>query len=284
MSRSIRSFALLGVFGVLIGAAVIAARAADAAKPNTLTADEIADGWLLLFDGESIYGWTPSSKADWKVTDGVISVSSGEKGLLCTTCQWADYVFKVDFRAPAATNSGVFLRTPKEPKDPKSDCYELNIATPEVSPFFTGSFVGREKSSVEKFDESWHTFEVTADKGRLIVKLDGREVLDYTDPQPVAKGHIGLQFNSGKVEFRNVKLKPQGHSSIFNGKDLGGWKVVEARDRQKSRFTVTEAGEINVKNGPGALESEGRYGDFVLQFDVLSNGKHLLPLDTRPIQ
>ncbi len=38
---------------------------------------------------------------------------------------------------------------------------------------------------------------------------------------------------------------------------------------------MTDAGEINVKNGPGALESEGRYGDFVLQFDVLSNGKHL---------
>jgi hypothetical protein len=273
MFRSIASRALLGVFAVLV--AVLSSRAADTAAPNTLTADEIADGWLLLFDGESMYGWKPSSKADWKVADGVISVSSGEKGLLCTTCQWANYVFKVDFRAPKTTNSGVFLRTPTEPKDPKSDCYELNIAAPEVSPFFTGSFVGREKSSVKEFDESWHTFEVTADKARLVVKLDGREVLTYTDPNPVTKGHIGLQFNSGKVEFKNVKLKPLGLSNIFNGKDLEGWKVVEAPDRQKSRFSVTDAGEINVKNGPGALESEGRYGDFALQFDVLSNGKHL---------
>ncbi len=88
-------------FAVLIAVFGISAFAysADTAKPNTLTADEIADGWLLLFDGESMYGWEPSSKADWKVAGGVISVTSGEKGLLCTTSQWADYVFKVDFRA-----------------------------------------------------------------------------------------------------------------------------------------------------------------------------------------
>ncbi len=73
--------------------------AADAPQANALTAEEIADGWLLLFDGESLYGWEPSSKADWKVADGIIGVTSGEKGLLCTTCQWADYVFKADFRA-----------------------------------------------------------------------------------------------------------------------------------------------------------------------------------------
>ena len=26
-------------------------------KPNTLTAKEIADGWILLFDGETTFGW-----------------------------------------------------------------------------------------------------------------------------------------------------------------------------------------------------------------------------------
>ena len=32
---------------------------AEEAKPNTLTKQEIADGWLLLFDGESAFGWNP---------------------------------------------------------------------------------------------------------------------------------------------------------------------------------------------------------------------------------
>src|SRR5262249_39243105 len=30
---------------------------ADEPKPNTLTPKEIADGWILLFDGETTFGW-----------------------------------------------------------------------------------------------------------------------------------------------------------------------------------------------------------------------------------
>src|SRR5438552_6915284 len=29
----------------------------DKPKPNTLTPKEIADGWILLFDGETTFGW-----------------------------------------------------------------------------------------------------------------------------------------------------------------------------------------------------------------------------------
>ncbi|MEX2141504.1 MAG: DUF1080 domain-containing protein [Pirellulales bacterium] len=246
--------------------------AAQEAKPNTLNENELADGWISLFDGETLYGWEPSSKADWKVTNGVISVGAGEKGLLCTTSEFADYVFKVDFRAPAATNSGVFLRTPTVPKNPAEDCYELNIATPAVSPFPTGSFVQREKATTKSFDEDWHTFEVTAYGARWIVQLDGQPVLEYTDQKPLGRGRIGLQFNEGKVEFKNVKLKPLNLKTIFNGRDLAGWQAVEPN---KSQFTVTDKGELNVKNGRGALESQQSYGDFVLQLECFSNGKHL---------
>ena len=93
-----------------------------------------------------------------------------------------------------------------------------------------------------------------------------------TGGRPLGRGRIGLQFNEGKVEFKNVKLKPLGMASIFNGKDLAGWHTVEPN---KSQFTVTKAGELNVKNGRGALESEKSYGDFVLQLECFSNGKHL---------
>jgi len=255
-----------------------AALAADA-KPNTLTAQELADGWISLFDGESLYGWEPATKADWQVKDGAIVVTGGEPGLLCTTSEFADYVLRCDFKAPANTNSGIFLRTPAKPKDPASDCYELNIATPEVSPWPTGSLVERAKAkpqpSQTTSDDAWHTLEVTADAGRFIVKLDGEAVLDYTDAKPIKRGLIGLQLNKGRAEFKNIKLKPLGTRSIFNGKDLSGWKVFPGEGKDKSIYSVTPAGELNVKNGPGSLESEGQYADFVLQLEVFSNGKHL---------
>ena len=257
---------------VTICAAIALGGTQAKAAENTLSSEELAEGWILLFDGETDYGWKATSEANWQVADGAISVSSGEKGLLATTSEFADYVLKVDFRAAQGTNSGVFLRTPPKPEDPARDCYELNIAAPDVSPFPTGSFVARQKRSDGADTDGWRTFEVTAAGGAFTVKLDGEEVLSYIDPQPIPRGRIGLQFNSGKVEFRNVKLKPLSLEPIFNGRDLAGWTVFPGK---ASVFSVTPEGDLNVKNGNGQLESQGTYADFVLQLEVFSNGKHL---------
>lgn len=243
-----------------------------AAEHNTLSQEELDAGWILLFDGQTLFGWQPASKADWNVAGGVISVSSGEKGLLNTTSQFGDFVFKADFRSPPETNSGIFLRTVQQPKNPAGDCYELNIAGKAISPFPTGSFVARQKADGEHESAEWQSFEVTARGGEFTVKLDGKVVLSYTDSQPLRRGHIGLQYNSGKVEFRNVKLKPLGLAGIFNGKDLAGWKTYPD---MKSVFSVTPGGALNVKNGKGQLESEGQYADFVLQLEIISNGEKL---------
>jgi hypothetical protein len=241
-------------------------------KPNALSEQELNDGRILLFDGETTFGWKANSDANWKVADGVISVDGGTKGLLNTTTPLGDYVLKVDFRAPHGTNSGVFLRTPLEPKDPAKDCYELNIADESVSPFPTGSFVGRQKATGTHDTTAWRTFTVKAQGGHFTVSIDGEKVLDYQDPQPLGRGYIGLQFNEGKVEFRNVKLKPLGLESIFNGKDLAGWKEFPGK---ASKFSVTPEGWLNVKNGNGQLETELQVADFVLQTEVFSNGVFL---------
>ncbi len=251
---------------------VFAAHAFAEQAPNTLTEQELNDGWILLFDGETTFGWKANSDANWKVADGVISVDSGDKGLLNTTSLFGDFVLKVDFRAPQGTNSGVFLRTPVQPKNPATDCYELNIADDNVSPFPTGSFVNREKATGTHDTTTWRTFTVKAEAGHFTVDVDNEQVLDYIDPAPLGRGYIGLQFNQGRVEFRNVKLKPLGLVPIFNGKDLAGWKVFPDK---KSVFSVTPEGWLNVKNGNGQIEYQQPVADFVLQTDVFSNGVFL---------
>jgi hypothetical protein len=246
----------------------------QAAEHNTLTKEELADGWILLFDGQTDFGWKATSKANWKVASGVISVSEGEAGFLYQTTQFGDFALKVDFRADQATNSGVFLRTSPQPKDPTKDCYELNIAAPDVSPFPTGSFVGRQKCDPYAGKDDWQTFKVTARGASFEIRLDDQKVLTYTDANPLGRGFISLQFNKGRVEFRNIKLQPLGLKSIFSGKDLAGWKV-HPGEKNKSAYTVTPEGWINVRNGPGQLESEGQWADFALQLEVFCGGKGL---------
>src|SRR5690606_25361317 len=141
-----------------------------------------------------------------------------------TTSQFGDFELKVDFRSPAGTNSGVFLRTSPHPKDPARDCYELNIADEGTTPFPTGSFVGRQKAEGKHDSTDWQSFYLKAEGGHFTVSIDGQQVLDYTDPKPLGRGYISLQLNQGPVQFRNIKLKPLGLKPLFNGKDLTGWK------------------------------------------------------------
>ncbi len=244
-----------------------------AAAPNALTPEELAEGWILLFDGETTFGWKAATGANWKVADGTLTADAGEPGLLCTTTQFGNCVLRVDFRAAKGANSGVFLRTPPDPKPQEvaDKCYEVNIADP-TSPFPTGSLVRRKRCAESQESSNWRTFEITADGGRFLVKLDGKPILEYRDPKPIGRGHIGLQFREGKIEFRNLKLKPLGMVSLFNGRDLSGWRI---HPENKSRWTVTPEGRLHLENGKGQLETEREYADFTLQLEVLVNGKSL---------
>ncbi|PQO36040.1 DUF1080 domain-containing protein [Bremerella cremea] len=262
---------LVVAFSLVVFSAASLASAAYGQETPGLSSEEIEDGWISLFDGKSLFGWRAMTKTDWKVVDGTIEVTSGEIGLLSTTTQFADYLFRVDFQAEENTNSGIFLRTSPNPKSPTYDCYELNIAPPSNA-FPTGSLVGREKATPDCKPGEWHTFEVRCQGPVMEVKLDGEVVSTLDDKDYLGKGFIGLQHNGGKVQFKNICLKPLGLKSIFNGKDLSGWKTYPEMDTQ---FTVTEEGAIHAKNGPGQLETEQAYADFVLQMEAKTNAENL---------
>ena len=101
-----------------------------------------------------------------------------------------------------------------------------------------------------------------------MVKLDGNQVLEYTDPRPLGRGHIGLQFNRGPIAFRNIKLRPLGLELLIKDCKLDGWKILNA-----GKFTFAPTGELNVRGGPGQLESERQFADFVLQTEIYAGSK-----------
>jgi hypothetical protein len=200
-------------------------------------------------------------------------VASGNPGFLVTSTQFADYELYAEFKAGDQTNSGIFLRTPLRPSDPAKDCYELNIA-PASNAFPTGSLVRRAKTELSDKDfppaDQWHAFRVIVDGPSITVHLNDQQVLQYIDPEPRRRGHISLQLNKGPVAFRNVRLRPLGLKSMFNGRDLDGWVATG-----ESRFEVNPQGEIHVLSGSGQLETADVYGDFVLQLECQVNGDDL---------
>lgn len=163
------------------------------------------DGWVSLFDGKTLNGWQATSEANWRVEDGAIVVDKGPKGFLLHDDDYLNYQLQLEFKAAKGTNSGVFLSTKKSPQNLTTDCYELNIAPPD-NPFPTGSLVARKKYEGAGETGAWRKYEVIVRNGKVSVKLDGESILEY-ESEPSLGRLIGLQLNSGRVAFRNIKVK-----------------------------------------------------------------------------
>jgi hypothetical protein len=246
----------LGALLLLMLAAPLAARAGDAKKANALTPAEARDGWLLLFDGKSPFGWDVEGEA--AVENGAL-VFGGKKTTVATfNTQFSSFELRLESRCEGAENGKLVIRRgntirseslERSPAgNPGWDTFRLKIV-----------FDPARMSEVQEVEAT------TAGGAKISGKGSGQGV----------NGSAQFRIEAPKgsrVFVRNIKLRPLELKSIFNGKDLTGWKVFPGK---KSKFTVNDRGELNVKDGPGDLQTEGKYSDFVLQLECISNGKHL---------
>ena len=241
---------------------------ADALLSAQLTAEQLDQGWVRLFDGHTLFGWFVVGTADWQIADeGIIRVTRGERSFLCTSFQLPDYELQLEFRSDPETNSGIFLRTGPEPQDVAVGCLELNIAPPD-NPFPTGSFVQRQKlepSELGEFDpQQWHTYRVRVAGNQVEVWLDDRQIMQLEDLEVAPTGHISLQYNSGRVEFRNVLLRPLEPRPLQLGDDWQeDWTHSE---KEPDTFHVSvEPQGLHLVGGLGQLQSKDSFGNFFLQ-------------------
>ncbi len=234
-------------------------------KPG-LSEDELLAGWISLFDGSTLFGWNVPQETNWRVEDNCIVADAGDISLLTTPFAFGDFELRCDFHLAKGGNSGVFLRTANDVTNPATDTYELNICDGHPT-HKTGSFVGRHVAkNVPAVEDEWHTFHVICNGNNIKVLLDAREIVDFTDDSANARsiGSIGLQMNKGRVAFRNVYFKPLASKELFSGSNLTGFRDVPGN---KCKFSVID-GLIHAEGGPGFLETEDTFQDFVLHVEA----------------
>jgi hypothetical protein len=229
-----------GLWGLVIVAAALAE------TPNTLERRELDDGWILLFDGRTLFGWQPVGEASWRVQEGVLIGDGEGAGGLRTTSAFGKYTFHCQFR------------TGGRPLEARTDDYQL----PNGKKFETGR---------------WHSYDVYNAAGGFTVLMDderiagGREAAD-------AVGPLELPHPAGsRVEYRDVKLLPLGLAPLFDGKSMQGWRVVETPGAAHQAKWLVEGGALRVLHGPGQIETRRQFADFVMQVEVRVNstdGRH----------
>jgi hypothetical protein len=198
---------------------------------------EKADGFVPLFNGKDLEGWSQfDSKADvWKADDGVIVCKGKGGGWLGTLREYDDFILRLEYKLSPGGNSGIYIRAPQtghisragmeiqllddnHPRYAKLDFYQ-----------YTGSIyhVVAPTRRTGKPAGQWNALEIRAEGRRVVVVLNGATVVDadldrcLLDPavareHPGLKrttGRIGLQSHTDRVEFRNLRIKVLSKSS-----------------------------------------------------------------------
>ncbi len=177
-------------------------------------------GWITLFDGKSLDGFTKTGDANWRVEDGTIVADKGN-GFLVTKNDYKDYEIRTEFWVEPDSNSGIFIRCADPNKIGADNCYEVNIwdARPDPS-YGTGAIVNVAKvDPMPKAGGKWNTYEITAKGSTLTVVLNGQKTVAAQDSK-LPNGHIALQHglgnkdangvanDKGVVKFRKVEIRP----------------------------------------------------------------------------
>jgi hypothetical protein len=248
---------------------VMFCRAADVAKPNPLTPKEIADGWLLLFDGESTFGWQATNNSQWTITGGMLAPQAKTTGALVTTTAFNDYELSLEYQAQKEGSPQVMVTRRMDVKPVQMKPGEDSPSSPLAGPN------GEHILPLRATGIGWNRLNLRISGAKIVASASVGALTTVqfkTAPGASSPGssHIALAGNGFVV--RNVKLRPLGAQPLFNGKDLTGWKEFPGR---KSKFTVTPEGWLSIKNGNGDLQSTGQWADFVLQLECRTNGDNL---------
>jgi hypothetical protein len=208
-------------------AAEVSQKTESDAKTVGLTPEEIQEGFVSLFDGKTLKGWQGDTKG-YVAEDGLLVCKPG--GNLYTEKQYADFIFRFEFRLTPGANNGVGIRAElgKNAAYHGMEIQILDDSHPKyknLQPYqFHGSIYGvvPAKRGALKPPGEWNSEEIYAKGSHIRVTLNGVVIVDADiskidpnhtmDHQPHPglhnkKGYIGFLGHGDRIEFRNIRIK-----------------------------------------------------------------------------
>jgi hypothetical protein len=168
-------------------------------------------GWISLFDGKTLGGWTTvdGTAGAWTVEDGSITCSGRASHLFSPRGDYKNFRYRAEIKINDKGNSGMYFRTKKEGGFPHG--YEAQINSTHRDPVKTGSLYNHVKVlEVLVPPDTWFTQEVEAIGDHIVIKVNGKTTVDYKDPKNTfAEGHFAFQHHDPtcKVAIRKIQVK-----------------------------------------------------------------------------
>ena len=179
---------------------------------------EDKDGWISLFNGKNLDGWKigDAKQGKWKIENGNI-VANGPPSHLYTIKEFKNFEFKAEVMTTPGSNSGIYFHTKYQEVGFPSAGYESQVNVTHGDPVKTGSLWGVVKLyETPAKDNKWWEQHIIVRGQNIVVKINGKTVLDYTEPKGVqggrkiSSGSFALQAHDPKsvIYYRNLRVKP----------------------------------------------------------------------------
>ena len=255
---------ILGVLALVMGGT-----GALAQNDNTLTPEEVAQGWALLWDGKTTNGWR-GAKLDafpdhgWTIKDGVLSVNGADGkeaangGDIVTVKQYTNFILSVDFKITPGANSGIkyFVQTDLNKGEGSAIGCEFQILDDLRHPDAKLGVAGNRtlgslydlitsKKDDAHFDiDQFNTAVVKVEDNHVEHWLNGVKVLEYERGTQefdalVAYSKYKVWPNFGNFRSGHILLQDHGDHVMFKNIKV---KELPSEGRGSERFKIGVAG------------------------------------------
>ncbi len=207
---------------------------------SSTRAEETKDGWIRLFDGKTLDGWKASENPEsFSVRDGMI-VAHAQGHFIQEQARhpkshlfyvgpdgnalFTNFEFQAEVMAESRANGGIYFHTEYVKSNWPQKGFEVQINNMQKDPRKTGSLYAVQDVAVPPAkDNTWFTVSIKVTGKRVIIKVDGKQVVDWTQPEGfvqvkkpwyserrLSSGTFALQAHDPKsiVYFKNLMVKP----------------------------------------------------------------------------
>lgn len=229
------------------------------AVPNTLSKQEVAQGWKLLWDGKTGEGWRRTRSPEfpnegWVIKDGVLTAmgspshDSEKGGDIVTVKKYADFELTVDFKITRGANSGIkyFVDIEHHQDSDPSLGLEYQILDDAVHPDAKlgrngdrtqGSLYDLVPASTSKVSNpvgEWNTARIVVRGAHGEHWLNGRKVLEYERFTPefrqlIAESKYKSVPNFGELHEGHILLQDHGDQVSFRNIKIREFPAAHAK-------------------------------------------------------
>lgn len=197
--------------------------ACSSGENEAQTQNEEDNGWISLFDGETLDGWRASENRDsFSVEDGKIVVDGPRshlfyEGPVADGGDFLNFEFKAEVYTYPQANSGIFFHTQYQEEGWPRIGYEAQVNATHGDPRKTGSIYAVQDvmDIAPHIDNEWFEYHIIVNGKEITININGETVNEFTEPEDregtikLGQGTIALQAHDpeSRIYFRNIRVR-----------------------------------------------------------------------------